>query len=117
MATGGYRDCGLFVDATSDDAVLELLQERLRVREEFGYLTVPGFELHVGRNQLAGRDGGDPDDFLDWRTDVDVYAQDETPDTEMVRFVAELMGLLRSAGHRVVAECDFAAELPQADRR
>ena len=46
-----------------------------------------------------------------------MYAQDETPDTEMVRFVTDLMGLLRSAGHRVVAECDFAAELPQADRR
>lgn len=117
MATDGYRDCGLFVDATSDDAVLELLQARFRVRERFGYLTVPGFELHVGRNQLAPREGGDPDDFVDWRTNVDVYADDETPDTEMVRFAADLMGFLRSAGHRVVAECDFAAELPQTDRR
>jgi hypothetical protein len=51
---------------------------------------------------------------VEWGTNVEVYAT-SAPDAEVVRFVSDLMGFLRSRGHRVVAACDFEDELPQTD--
>jgi len=109
-----YRDGGLFVDADSEDQVLGLLKRHFDTDDEFGSIEVRGFEVRVGRNQLKFR-GKEPASFVDWEVMVDVYADERISDREMVRFVGELMEFLRASGHRVVAEADFAAELPPSD--
>lgn len=52
---------------------------------------------------------------MNWRTIVEVYANELTADDDVVRFLTDLMTYLRAAGYRVVAACDFEDELPQVD--
>jgi hypothetical protein len=107
-----YRECFLYVDAEDRTAVLDTLARRFGVEPERRTLTLPGFELDVVGNDA--RTPGRPDTFVEWGTNVEVYAT-SAPDAEVVRFVSDLMTFLRSRGHRVVAACDFEDELPQSD--
>ncbi|HST63628.1 MAG TPA: hypothetical protein VLM05_00445 [Mycobacteriales bacterium] len=104
-----YRECFLHVDADDRHEVLAALSRRLGVVPDRRTLTVPGFEVDV-----VGNDDRDAPSFLGWATKVEVYGQSATG-PETVRFVTGLMEFLRSAGHRVVAVCDFEDELPQTD--
>lgn len=92
--------CDLFVDAADPDRVLALLGTHLGIQPSFSHLSLPGFEVRVGRNRLA--EGGDIDshDFLDWPTLVEVSAR---PGQDLDGLVAELTAALRAAGHRVTA--------------
>ena len=48
---------------------------------------------------MVGNDArtpGRPDTFVEWGTNVEVYAT-SAPDAEVVRFVSDLMGFLRSS--------------------
>ena len=103
-----YQDCFLFVDADDAAAVLVALSGHLGVPPDLRTLAVQGFEVEVVGNENPGPS------FLGWPTKVEVYAQG-AEDADMVRFATELMGFLRSTGHRVVAACDFEDELPQTD--
>ena len=105
----GQRSCELFVDAADADAVLAHLEAHFGVRARLGSLTMPGFELQVGRNTMAYRPARDPDDFTDWPTAVEVYADDEST---VDRFAADLADHFRGMGHRVVMECSDVPELP-----
>jgi hypothetical protein len=103
-----YRECFLYVDAADRHEVLAALARQLNVVPDRRTLIVPGFEVDV-----VGNDDDAPS-FLGWPTKVEVYGQGATG-AETVSFVSELMEFLRSAGHRVVAACDFEDELPQTD--
>lgn len=107
-----YRECFLYVDAQDRTAVLAALAQWLGVEPDRRTLSLPGFELDVVGNDTRTPDR--PDTFVEWGTNVEVYAT-STSDAEIVRFVTALMEFLRSRGHRVVAACDFEDELPQAD--
>jgi hypothetical protein len=115
IATDPYRECFLYVDADNAEHLLDQLAAHFDTAESLGTLRLPKFEIDVVKNAL--RIEGRTDDFVDWRTKVEVYADEHTADDEMVRFVTELMSYLRSAGYRVVAACDFEDELPQTDFR
>lgn len=107
MAT--HRSCELFVDAADDEAVLAHLEAHFGIRAKFGHLYLPGHELRVGRNTIAYRPARDPDDFTDWPTAVEVYADDESA---VDRFAADLADHFRAMGHRVVVDCSDVPELP-----
>jgi hypothetical protein len=111
-ATPAYRECFLYVDAAGVEQVTSELADHLGPPAPFHAFTAGGINVDVTKNtrRLPGR----PDDFVDWSTIVEVYAN-ETPDAEMVTFVADLMIFIRSRGHRIVAACDFEDELPQTD--
>jgi hypothetical protein len=113
MATEQYSDCGLYVDVNGSAELLELLRRRFGAPTRFTTFTLPGFQLDVVRHKE--RTEGPDEDFLSWRAIAEVYADGGTSDEDMVRFVTDLMGYLRSTGHRVVADCDFEDELPQDD--
>jgi hypothetical protein len=107
-ATPPYRWCTLYVDAPDPSTVVADVRRLLGVDpsdlDRFG---VPGFTVEVGRNPDRTESG----QVLDWRTVVEVDAGPAVPDREVVAFVSGLMAHLRAAGHRVGADCDFAAEL------
>ena len=105
----GRRSCELFVDAGDAGAVLAHLEAHFGVRATLGCLTLPGFELQVGRNTIAYRPARDPDDFTDWPTAVEVYADDER---ELDRFAGGLADHFRAMGRRVVVDCSDVPELP-----
>lgn len=66
-----------------------------------------------GRRQPEGLHRADqPEDHEAWAVIVEVEAH-EPNDAAVVRFVTDLMRVLRSHGHRVVAACDFADRLPR----
>jgi hypothetical protein len=110
--TSAYRECFLYVDADGFEQISGELAERLGTPSRFDRFRTDGFEVEVVRNGLRLPDR--PDTFVDWSTKVEVYA-DAAPDDEVVRFVTDLMGFLRSKHHRVVAACDFEDQLPQTD--
>ena len=91
--------CDLFVDAADDAAVLALLGAHLGVEPVYSFVSVPGFEVSVGRNRLADDAGAPSDNFLDWPTLVEVSAE---PGRDLAGFLARLVAALRAAGHRVV---------------
>lgn len=107
-----YRECFLYVDADSPGEVLDALARHLGVEPDSRTLAARGFQLDVVGNDA--RTGTGRDDFVDWGSKVEVYS-DSVPSAEVVRFVTELMAVLRSHGQRVVAACDFEDELPQTD--
>jgi hypothetical protein len=113
MATDQYANCGLYVDATDQDEIVDVLLRRWDVPTGFGTLLLPGFQISIVKHKE--RSTGPADDFLSWRAIVEVYASDKTSDDQMVAFVRDLMTYLRSLRYRVVAECDFEDELPQDD--
>jgi hypothetical protein len=112
-ATPAYRWCSLYVDTPDQASVVAETGRLLGTPSDLDVFTVPGFTVDVRRNP----DRTESAHFLDWRTMVDVDADEHVPDHDVVRFVAGLMTHLRSRGHRVAAECDFSDELPQADVR
>jgi hypothetical protein len=111
--TEPYRECFLYVDGAYSP-VLDLVTQHFGVSERFGGLVLPGFEIDVEKNDRILK-GDDAADFVNWQTIVEVYAGEQTPDDQVVRFVTDLMTHFRSVGHRVVAACDFEDELPQDD--
>lgn len=96
--TAEEEGCDLFVDAADQDALLAMLGAHLGVPTAYSHLSPPGFAVRVGRNRLA--DGRNTHEFLDWPTLVEVSAE---PGQDLATFMAEIIGVLRAAGHRVVA--------------
>ena len=107
-----HQECFLYVDAEGVEQVSAELATRLGPATPFDRFEAGGLEIVVVKNGL--RLPGRPDTFIDWTAKVEVYTE-TTPDSDVVRFVAELMGFLREHGHRVVAACDFEDDLPQTD--
>lgn len=112
-ATPPYRWCSLYVDTPDGAGVAAELGRLLGAASPLDVFTVPGFTVDVRRNP----DKTDGEHFLDWRTMVEIDAEAHVPDRDVVGFVTQLMTHLRSGGHRVGAECDFADRLPEPDTR
>ncbi|HEY6744595.1 MAG TPA: hypothetical protein VI357_02640 [Mycobacteriales bacterium] len=112
VTTAAYRECSLYVDADDVDALTATMASWFGPVQRFHRFAPAGFTIDVVKN--GRRLPHQPDTFIDWSVIVEIDAG-ATPDAEAVRFVTELMGLLRSAGRRVVAVCDFEDELPQTD--
>ena len=113
MITPPYRWCVLFLDTDDQAAVVAAVGRLLGAGSKLDVFRVPGFTVDVRPNpdETRGRH------FLDWPVLVEVDAGDDVPDRDMVAFVTRLVGHLHASGLRVGAECDFADELPPADRR
>jgi hypothetical protein len=54
----------------------------------------------------------DPDDFLGWQTLLEVMPPDHANRADVVRGVISLMNALLGRGMRVLAQADYAEELP-----
>jgi hypothetical protein len=54
----------------------------------------------------------DADDFLGWKTLLEVMPPDHADRTEVVRGVASLMDALLERGFRVLGQSEYAEELP-----
>jgi len=54
----------------------------------------------------------DPDDFLGWRMLLEIMPPDDADRDAIVRGVTSLMNALLERGLRVLAQADYAAELP-----
>ena len=114
MASERYEDCFIYVRGADDRAALcELLQRFLGATAELWTLTLTGFEIDIRKNKR--RQPQPEDDFVNWPTMVEVYADASTSDREMVDLTSRLMVFLRSSGFPNVAACDFEDELPQLD--
>ncbi len=113
MTTPPYRWCVLYLD-TSDEAA---------VVADTARLLGPGTDLDVFRaSGCTVRVAGNPDrtrgpHFLDWATTVAIDADETQPDRDVVAFVTVLIAHLRTAGHRIGADADFADQLPPPDPR
>lgn len=56
----------------------------------------------------------DPDDFLGWPTLLEVMPHEAAPAEQVVAHVRDLMRGLIARGWRVLAQCDYADQLPGA---
>ena len=56
----------------------------------------------------------DPDDFLGWRTLLEIMPPDHAERGEVVRGVTSLMKALLGRGMRVLGQAEYAEELPGA---
>ncbi len=54
----------------------------------------------------------DPDDFLGWPTLLEIMPSDSARREDVVPAVASLMKSLITRGMRVLAQCDYAEDLP-----
>lgn len=54
----------------------------------------------------------DPDDFLGWPTLLEIMPSDSARREDVVPAVASLMKSLITRGMRVLAQCDYAGDLP-----
>jgi hypothetical protein len=54
----------------------------------------------------------DPDDFLGWPTLLEIMPSDSARREDVVPAVAALMNALISRGMRVLAQCEYAEDLP-----
>ncbi|HEX8106823.1 MAG TPA: hypothetical protein VF516_03800 [Kofleriaceae bacterium] len=54
----------------------------------------------------------DPDDFLGWPTLLEIMPSDSVRREEVVPAVTSLMNALIARGRRVLAQCDYAEDLP-----
>lgn len=108
-ATPPYRWCTLYVNAPEPATVVADSARLLGVAaSDLDVFSVPGFTVDVRRNPDRTESG----QVLDWRTMIEVDAGPQVPDLDVVAFVSRLMTHLRTAGHRVAADCDFTDHLP-----
>jgi hypothetical protein len=115
--TDRYGRCELFVFTANIEEVLELLRDCLSVdiqpRNRASYGSI---EFDVRHN--SDSDSSQVDDFVFWPTVVDIEAMrdiidaDTDADHPMVRVLSILITAAWSRGLKVVAACDFEAELP-----
>jgi hypothetical protein len=56
----------------------------------------------------------DPDDFLGWRTLLEIMPPDDADRREVVKGVTSLMNALLGRGMRVLGRAEYAEELPGA---
>lgn len=54
----------------------------------------------------------DPDDFLGWPTLLEIMPSDNARREDVVPAVTSLMNALIARGRRVLAQCDYAEDLP-----
>ena len=112
MAGEQYKYCDMYVEAREPEEVEAELEAHFAIRKDGMWLRLPAATLSVG---YGPEWPGLPDHFYGWRGEINVSAEPGATDAEVVALVVELMELMRAHGHRVVAECDFAGELPQQD--
>jgi hypothetical protein len=110
MASSRYEDAEVYADSADPDSIERILSDRWNVESSFGCVELEGFLIHVGKHKGYVRDA-EPDDFLRWRTLIDVTAAEEVSDPDMVEFIGDLVGTLHSAGYRSTAVCPFADEI------
>ena len=110
MASSRYEDAEVYADSADPDSIERILSDRWKVDSNFGIVRLEGFHIHVGKHKAYTRDA-EPDDFLGWRTLIDVTAAEEVSDQAMVNLVGDLVGTLHSAGYRSKAVCPFSDEV------
>jgi hypothetical protein len=113
VTTPAFRWCVLHLDTDDQDAVVAHAGGLLGPGTELDVFRSPGFSVQVERNPDRTRGPH----FLDWPTIVDIGADDDTPDADVVAFVTALIRHFHEAGLRVGAECDFPDKLPPPERR
>jgi len=105
--------CSIHVDARlTGDAMAALVAELTG-----GAVAQRGVDVAWGRiadDDHYGDFGkrADPDDFLGWPVLLEVMPADGTRPDDVVPAVAELMTALIGHGLRVLAQCDYAEQLP-----
>lgn len=106
--------CSLYVDSSLPRAAMASL-----VAELTGSVVVrDGVDCAWGRIAIDDDYGtfeirkADPDDFLGWPTLLEVMPSDNARREDVVPAVASLMNALIARGRRVLAQCDYAEDLP-----
>ena len=108
------RDCSVYVSGDDREVLLLRLQERFGGTVQGSHLTLPDHRITVSRNSLRWRTEPETDDFVSWRTVIEIDPGPLVDDSAVLRLVTEAVRLLRALGRRVVAVCDFDDELPDA---
>ncbi len=111
MLSEQYSWCELFVDATDEDQVVDEARRFFGIAGDSGIFRTAVAEVEVRHAQEWP---SHPDHFEGWRALVEVDGRPDASDEQMLHFVKEFMKMLRSHGHRVVADCNFSG-LPQED--
>ena len=109
-------DCRLFVDGLGDRAALtERVRDWLDLTADEHWLTGQGVTLVVDANDYA-LDGGDKDDpergFMSYDLSVECSFAADVGLALRVGVIGRLMRVIRVAGGRVVAACDYEDALP-----
>jgi len=106
--------CSLPVDsALPCDAMVALVAEFTG-----GAVSRTGVDLPWGRIAIDTNYGtvevraANPDDFLGWPTLLEIMPSDGARREDVVPAVASLMSSLITRGMRVVAQCEYAEDLP-----
>jgi hypothetical protein len=108
--------CSICVDAKlTEPALAELIVELTGGRFEHFGVTTPwariGLDNDYGDFSIRA---ANPDDPLGWRILLEIMPVDGASHADVVHRVTELMNALRSRGFRVLAQADYADELPGA---
>lgn len=106
--------CSIYVDSSLPrDATASLVAELAG-----GAVVRGGVDFGWGRIAIDDDYGtfeirvADPDDFLGWPTLLEIMPSDSARREDVVPAVASLMKSLITRGIRVLAQCDYAEELP-----
>jgi hypothetical protein len=106
--------CSICVDSSlSRDAMASLVAELIG-----GVVVRGGVDCAWGRIAVDDDYGmfeirvADPDDFLGWPTLLEVMPLDSAHREDVVPAVISLMKALIARGMRVLAQCDYAEDLP-----
>jgi hypothetical protein len=106
--------CSVHVDSSlSRDAMSSLVAELTG-----GAVSRGGVDLRWGRIAVDDDYGtfearaADPDDFLGWPTLLEIMPSDNARREDVVPLVGSLMKALITRGMRVLAQCEYAEDLP-----
>ena len=110
-------DCALFIDGAGDrETLARRLGESLGLTADRRWLEGKGVTLLVDKNDDAY--GGDRDDpvrgFLFYALCVEWYFAPDVPTPLRAALVAQTMRIVRVAGGRATAACDYEHALPPA---
>lgn len=106
--------CSIYVDSSLPrDAMASLVAELTG-----GVVVRSGVDCAWGRIAIDDDYGtfeirkADPDDFLGWPTLLEIMPSDSARREDVVPAVTSLMIALIARGRRVLAQCDYAEDLP-----
>ena len=106
--------CSIYVDSSlSRDVMASLVAELTG-----GVVVRGGIDCAWGRIAVDDDYGtfeirkADPDNFLGWQTLLEIIPSDSARREDVVPAVTSLMNALISRGMRVLAQCDYAEDLP-----
>jgi hypothetical protein len=106
--------CSIYVDSTLPRSAAASLVAELTG----GAVARDGVDCAWGRIAIDDDYGtfeiraADPDDFLGWPTLLEIMPSDSARREDVVPAVISLMKSLISRGMRVLAQCDYAEDLP-----